>query len=128
LEIYKAEKEVVDVLHRTREKIASCCRPYLNRPVRIQTIDGETHECMIVDIDRHHLYVQPLQQAHTHGDMFRPHTPYGAGYPGVYPGNPYVPGQYGPGPFGPYGPYGPSPAAGVVLPLALYSLLAIALL
>jgi hypothetical protein len=117
----------VDTLRRKREEMQQICRSYMNRPVRVETIDGEVFEGILVQADRRHVYI-----------AMRPNVPdYRVPYPG-YPGYPGLipgpgPGFYpGPGPIPgpypvPYPGYYPNPA-GAILPLVLYELLVISLL
>lgn len=103
--IYAVEKDVVELLHKTRERVHGLCRQYMNRPVQIETVDGEVFEGMIINVDRHYIYLQSTAAA-THVHMAR--TPY-----------PYTPGTYYPQ----YNPY-----AQQILPLVLFNLLAITLI
>jgi hypothetical protein len=122
----------VDTLHRKREQLQQVCRSYMNRPVRVETIDGEVVEGVLVQADRRHVYIAVRPNM----PDFR--VPY-PGYPGLGPGfgpgfgpgpGPgYYPGPgFGPGPYpAPYPGYYPNPA-GAILPLVLYELLVISLL
>jgi hypothetical protein len=111
--IYQADPAVVQHLHGVREALHNSCKPHLNHPVKVQTLDGQVHEGTIAGVDNKHLYLNVTVTA----DMSRgyynpyykpyyPHYPY-PHYPGYYPG--YYPGN-------------------ALLPLVLYDLLAISLL
>ncbi|MEK8126793.1 hypothetical protein WMW72_02620 [Paenibacillus filicis] len=95
--IYELDSKELELLHKCKQKVHSICSQHLHKPVRVQTIDGSTHEGVIVHVDHTHVY---LQMPATHTRAF---------FPGAY------------APFNPY-------YNNVVLPLALFNLLAIALL
>jgi hypothetical protein len=103
--IYAAEKDIVDLMHKTRDKVHGACRHCMNHPVRVETIDGDVYEGMIINADKYHIYLQPHTAGRAHVHMTRSPYPYA---PGVYP---------------PYNPY-----AQQILPLVLFNLLAITLI
>jgi hypothetical protein len=104
--VYTAEKDVVNLLHKTRQKVHGACSQCMHRPVRIETVDGDVFEGMIVNVDKHYIYLLPGLSGSAHIHMTR--SPY-----------PYSPGPYYP----PYNPY-----AQQILPLVLFNLLAITLI
>ncbi|MCZ8518357.1 MULTISPECIES: hypothetical protein [Paenibacillus] len=97
--IYEADTTVIDTLHKCREQIHSICTQHLHKPVRVHTTHGQYHEGVIVHIDAYHIYLQ-LPPEHSRA---------------------LFPGPYGYPPFNPY-------YNNVILPLALFDLLTIALL
>lgn len=106
--IYQAEPEAVEVLKKCTEKLHHVCMKHLNRPVRVQTVHGQSHEGVIVHVDAQHLYLQiNAEPARSYYRSLSPYG-YGYGYPGYYPG---------------YNPY-----YNTILPLALFNLLTISLL
>ncbi|WP_235941241.1 hypothetical protein [Paenibacillus puerhi] len=95
--VYELDAKEMEILHTCKQKVHSICSQHLHKPVRIQTVDGSTHEGIIVHVDHTFVYLQ-IPASHTR-----------AFFPPYYP------------PFNPY-------YSNVVLPLALFNLLAIALL
>ncbi|MCY9580701.1 acetyl-CoA acetyltransferase [Paenibacillus alvei] len=59
--VYQADGSLVQALRETRDHIHHVCHSYMNRPVRIQTIDGFTCDGVIVNVDRGIVYVQTQQ-------------------------------------------------------------------
>ncbi|WP_379129771.1 hypothetical protein [Paenibacillus sp. sgz500958] len=109
--IYQADPAVVEHLHGIKKTLHNNCKPYMNHPVTVQTIDGQMHEGMIAGMDNKHLYLSITLTA----DMSR-------GYYNPYYPKPYPPYHHYPTPY-------PYPGGGnVILPLVLYELLAISLL
>ncbi|MCS7462023.1 hypothetical protein N0M98_17945 [Paenibacillus doosanensis] len=97
--LYQADPAFVQSVKRTREQLYDAGRKSSNRPIRVQTVDGQVHEGTIAHMDNDHLYLR---------------VP-----------NPNARGFFGP--WGPWG--GPSPVYNdVILPLVLYNLLVISLL
>ena len=56
--IYEANKEFVEMVKKAREKCHSICSGHFYRPVRVETVHGETYEGRIVNIDNHCLYLE----------------------------------------------------------------------
>jgi|DewCreStandDraft_2_1066082.scaffolds.fasta_scaffold17233_2 small nuclear ribonucleoprotein (snRNP)-like protein len=104
--IYQADQNMLQSIHHCREKVSNICKDHMHKNVRIQTTAGETYEGTIVGLDDHFIYLDVSQN--TVGMR--------AFYPSPYP---YYPGPVIP----PYNPY-----QSTVLPLVLYSLLAISLI
>lgn len=98
--VYEADTTVMQTVQQCRDRIQHVCRRHMHQRVRVRTACGQTFEGIIVGVDDHCLYLD----TGGHG-MMRP-------------------------PFVPYPPYGPyyNPYASTILPLALFDLLAIALL
>lgn len=108
--IYQADPAVVQHLHGVRESLHHSCKPYMNHKVKVQTIDGHSHEGTIAGLDNKHLYLTVTVTA----DMARGYyNPYYKPYPLPYPGYGY--------------PY-PGYNSNVILPLVLFELLAISLI
>lgn len=97
--IFEMDAKEVEVLTKCKDKLHAICVQHMHKHVRVRTVHGSTHEGVIVHIDHYYVY---LQQSHGHSRAFLP-------YPYSYP--------Y-------YNPY----YSNVILPLALFDLLAIALL
>lgn len=98
--IYELEANALEVMSKCKEKIHHVCSKHLHKHIRVQTVHGQFHEGILVHIDNYHIYLQMLP-----------------GYsrsllPGPYPYYPL------------YNPY----YSNVILPLALFDLLTIALL
>ncbi len=103
--VYQADQAMLQSIHHCREQVHSFCKQNMHKYVRIQTTANEMYEGAIVGVDDHHVYVDVSQ------------TPMGM--------RAFYPAPYYPGPvIQPYNPYYSS----TVLPLVLYSLLAISLI
>lgn len=55
--IYQADSNTAQTLQKARNQVYQASRPYIQRPVRVQTLDGTTYEGMIVNLDQTHLYL-----------------------------------------------------------------------
>ncbi|WP_242069422.1 acetyl-CoA acetyltransferase [Paenibacillus dendritiformis] len=62
--IYQMEPGTVQALHSIRDRVQHMGRMYKDRHVRVQTIDGQVYDGIIVNVDRCHLYLytRPLQE------------------------------------------------------------------
>jgi len=58
--LFQMESNVIETLHKTKEHIRGLCHQYLNHPVRVQTVHGQTFDGYIVDIDEYHVYLSPM--------------------------------------------------------------------
>ncbi|MGF9714897.1 MULTISPECIES: hypothetical protein [Paenibacillus] len=97
--IYELEANALEVIGKCKEKLLHVCSQHVHKPVRVQTVHGQTFDGIIVHVDNHHLYLQTLP-GHSRALL-----------PGPYPYFPY------------YSYY-----SNVILPLVLFDLLAITLL
>ncbi|MFC3771860.1 hypothetical protein [Paenibacillus sp. GCM10012303] len=61
-----------------KEDAYCICKLYMNRPVQLQTRDGQTHHGTIVHVDSEHVYLQLSGDANGQARNFYP--PYGYGY------------------------------------------------
>lgn len=59
--VYQASPEAVQTLHQIRESVHKCCQSCMNRIVRVQTMDGEVYEGMLMGMDHKHLYLSIAQ-------------------------------------------------------------------
>ncbi|NHN31571.1 hypothetical protein [Paenibacillus agricola] len=59
--IYKMDPAMVQSLHNMKQQIHGLCQEHMNRPVRVQTIHGQTFEGHIVHIDAVIMYLKPMQ-------------------------------------------------------------------
>lgn len=113
--MYQCEHQLADHLKKHKEHAKHTCKQLVNHKVKVLTIDGESIEGIVVNVDDHYVFLQVEDQR------------------GFYPGG-YGPGGgghghghgYGPGPG--WGPPGHGPNPNVILPLALFNLLTISLL
>lgn len=96
--VYEAETKIIEYVKVCKERLYKVCHQCMNKPVRIQTIDGVVYEGTIVNVDRKHVYLSVSQ-----------------GYPGGYMARGFF---YGPGAY----------YNNVILPLVLFDLLTITLL
>ncbi|WP_148277786.1 acetyl-CoA acetyltransferase [Paenibacillus popilliae] len=55
--IYQMEPGTVQALYSIRDRVQHMGRMYKDRHVRVQTIDGQVHDGIIVNVDRCHLYL-----------------------------------------------------------------------
>ncbi|WP_310550320.1 hypothetical protein [Paenibacillus glufosinatiresistens] len=109
--IYQADPAVVHHVRKVRDTIHTNLKPCLNRRLRVQTMDGTLHEGVLSGYDSSHLYltVPAAPVPATARAFFPPPRP----------------------PYPPYAPPPPPPPVNpgsAVLPLVLYSLLAISLI
>ncbi|MBN2980739.1 MULTISPECIES: hypothetical protein [Cohnella] len=60
--VYRAEQQWCDYAKKTRQRLSDICGKCMNRPVRVQTIDGHTYEGTVVGSDSGHLHlmVRPM--------------------------------------------------------------------
>jgi hypothetical protein len=87
------------------------CQQHVNQAVRVELLNGQSHEGRIAHVDDRFLYLQITQP--------NPQVNRGYGYPGYgYPGYPGYP--YQPAPYPNYNNF--------IMPLALFDLLALTLL
>lgn len=105
--LYEADASVMQAVHQCRERIGHICRQHMNRRVRVRTASGQTVEGVIVGVDELFLYLDTsgMQPMMMRQPFAQPWPPYYAPYPPYY--NPY---------------------SSAILPLALFDLLAIALI
>jgi len=98
--VFRADPAHVETLKRLKESIHGVCKNRLmNRYVRVELVDGQTFDGVIVAIDHEYVYLSLAEDGATR--WFNPYSPFG--YAPFYPG-------------------------GAILPLVLYNLLAISLL
>lgn len=149
--IYRDDKENVQRLLDKRKKVANICRECLNRPVRVETLDGQRYEGIITDLDQRNVYLSMAQPGMMQGGMGMQQGTAGMGQQGMGQGiqqgatglgnyGQVGNGQtrqdaewrvpFGGGYYGAYGYpyYGYNPYYNTILPLVLFDLLAITLL
>lgn len=56
-QIYKADNQWSEQVRRTRQKLAGICGQCINRSVRVQTLDGQTYEGVVVGSDNSYLHL-----------------------------------------------------------------------
>ncbi len=56
--IYQLDPETAGAMKKCRERLHSICSQHMNRPVRVQTVHGQTHDGYIVHIDSDFIYLQ----------------------------------------------------------------------
>lgn len=62
--LYQADPNVLNTLRSIRERIHAICNTYVNRYVRVQTLDGRVVEGIIVRCDHGHLYLWVSHRAY----------------------------------------------------------------
>lgn len=83
--LYEADPALVQSVKSARERLHHVARHCINRPVRVQTMDGHVHEGVVVNVDDCHLYLSvtvpdhqargffnPLYQAYTYNNVILP--------------------------------------------------------
>lgn len=55
--IYKADSQWADHVRRTRQKLAGICGQCMNRYVRVQTLDGNIYEGVVIGSDNSYLHI-----------------------------------------------------------------------
>lgn len=55
--IYRADAQWCDQVRATREKLSRLCGQCVNRPVRVQTIDGHTYEGTVIGSGNGYLHL-----------------------------------------------------------------------
>lgn len=59
--LYQTNNSFTQSLRDMREKMHHLCHKHMNRPVRIQMMDGTIYDGVIVNVDRGILYIQMQQ-------------------------------------------------------------------
>ncbi|WP_019536031.1 hypothetical protein [Paenibacillus ginsengihumi] len=105
--VYQLEPEVSEAIHRCKENARQACQKHMYRHVRVQTVDHQYHDGVIVHVDDRYVYLQIAQAPNpAHYRVI----PYGYPYPYPYPA------------------FGYNPYYSTILPLVLFDLLTISLL
>lgn len=60
--IYEAKPECKKAVHQAKEEAFHACSQYVNRYVRLQRMNGNTHEGYIVHVDPEFVYLHVPQQ------------------------------------------------------------------
>lgn len=56
--LFQADPNVVTTLRSIRDHVYQISSTHVNRRVRVQTLDGNTYEGVIVHVDRRHVYIR----------------------------------------------------------------------
>lgn len=123
--LFQADVQLVSLIKDMRQSVHEICQEHAEKKVRIEAMDGQVFEGVIVDYDEHNVYIEvdeeeeeddyyyeeqlPTQHVASRtsfGDWGSPFQPYGGGF------QPYgdFGGYGGPGGFGGYGGYGGYPS------------------
>ena len=63
--VYRANPSIVNTLRAVREQAYNASRSVMHQRVRIQTVDGQVYEGVIVNVDRNHVYLRvPAMQGY----------------------------------------------------------------
>ncbi|MBY9081840.1 hypothetical protein KIH86_17480 [Paenibacillus sp. HN-1] len=111
--IYQADSASVHHVRKVRDQMHGSLKHYMNRKVRVQTIDGEVYEGCIAGLDAGHLYLTVMYEATTTTTTTTMPAP---------PARAFFPSPFHPTHF----PV--NPAGSALLPLVLFNLLAISLI
>ncbi|MCY9513079.1 acetyl-CoA acetyltransferase [Paenibacillus apiarius] len=71
--VYQADPATVQAMQSAREKVHHVGNMYKHRYVRVQTMDGQVYDGVIVNVDRDHIYLQtqhPMQQRSLYGSFY----------------------------------------------------------
>lgn len=64
-DVYRANPSIGDTLRTVREQAYNASRSVINQRVRIQTVDGQVYEGVVVNVDRSHVYLRvPAMQGY----------------------------------------------------------------
>lgn len=69
--LYQADPNWQNQLKHKREMIMGALHPYVGRTIRVTTLDGHTHEGILVNVDGHHAYLQ-ITPHHGHRPVYTP--------------------------------------------------------
>jgi hypothetical protein len=124
--LFKADPTIVQHLKTAKSNLYQLCSQHIGRRVRVETIDGQTLEGVIVQLDENHLFLNVMPESMYRSPAYAPYAaPYAGGYGAYGPfGGGY--GGYGYGPYAGYGGY--NPYTNTILPLVLFNLLTVSLL
>jgi hypothetical protein len=56
--LYQADPNAVTTLRSIRDRVYQISSTYIHRRVRVQTLDGNTYEGVIVHVDSKHVYIR----------------------------------------------------------------------
>ncbi|SDP15768.1 hypothetical protein SAMN04487897_1417 [Paenibacillus sp. yr247] len=73
--LYQADPNWEHMLKQKRDMIMGALHPHVGRTVRVTTLDGHTHEGVLVNVDGHHAYLQVSPHSHHHGHHRPIYTP-----------------------------------------------------
>ncbi|OZB92800.1 hypothetical protein [Paenibacillus sp. XY044] len=59
--LYQAEPHMSQTLHSARDRFNQLCRQHVNKHVRIETLDGDVFEGVLVHCDKGIVYIQTPQ-------------------------------------------------------------------
>lgn len=65
--LYQADPQWQSVIKHKREELMHALHPHIGRTIRVTTIDGHTHEGVLINADGHHVYLQVSSHGHHHG-------------------------------------------------------------
>lgn len=103
--LFQCDHHMAHSMKKHKENAHAALKKAMKHKVRVETLDDEVFEGVIINVDAKYVYIQIEQE----------------GSRGFYPGYPY--------PRPPFAPYPHNPFySNVILPLALFDLLAVSLL
>jgi hypothetical protein len=74
--VYQAEPNWQHMMKQKRDHIMHALHPHMGHKVRITTIDGHTHEGVLINADGHHVYLNTDPHHGQHHGQHRPiYTP-----------------------------------------------------
>lgn len=74
--IYQDEPNWQHMLKQKRDMVMGALHPHIGHTIRVTTLDGHTHEGVLVNVDGHHAYLQVHHHHGTHQSHHRPvYTP-----------------------------------------------------
>ncbi|RKN65446.1 acetyl-CoA acetyltransferase [Paenibacillus ginsengarvi] len=81
--VYQADPHFIQAMKSCHDRLHEVGRQWANRPVRVQLMDGQVHEGVLVSMDDHYLYLgvraqdaraffNPLAQASAYNNVILP--------------------------------------------------------
>lgn len=69
--LYRADPNWQHMLKQKKEMIIGVLHPHIGRTIRVTTLEGHTHEGVLVNVDRYHAYLQVNPHGH-HRPVYTP--------------------------------------------------------
>lgn len=71
--VYQADPEVIKIMQDMKSKVTELCQHCMHRPVRIQMVEGQQVEGIVVHLDTQYIYLKVEMDPAT---MRQPYNPY----------------------------------------------------
>ncbi|OPH59463.1 hypothetical protein BC351_20980 [Paenibacillus ferrarius] len=73
--MYQAEPNWQHTLKQKRDMMMGSLHPHVGRTIRVTTVDGHTHEGVLMNVDGHHAYLHVTPHNQYHGQHRPLYTP-----------------------------------------------------